>query len=124
MHYLEQLRYIEWGTDSYLGTFRIRFVPYPSEFACDIHLNGGMQAASVLLMLHYCMQGKEKDSLFLLTERYMFCVLDYDTESGDTSALYPEHHRSLCGTCTAQRQCLGVSSTHLMAMRSGHLHSG
>ena len=28
------------------------------------------------------MQGEHKDLLFLSTERYKFCVLEYDTETG------------------------------------------
>ena len=30
-----------------------------------------------------CVQGEKKDWLFILTERYQFCVLKYNEETGD-----------------------------------------
>lgn len=33
-------------------------------------------------------QQGQKDLLFVLTQRYKFCVLEYDTESGNSNDLY------------------------------------
>ena len=50
---------------------------YPARHACSV---GGDMQHSVKCCV--CMQGEHKDLLFLSTERYKFCVLEYDTETG------------------------------------------
>lgn len=37
---------------------------------------------------HVCSQGESKDVLFLSTERYKFCVIEYDAETNSLQTRY------------------------------------